>query len=151
MQQLGVKFLRIIAQVCALYLLSELGKWIMATLHIKFPGSIVGLFILFILLYTKVIPEKWIASGAQILLAYMTLFFIPVTVGIIGYPELLSWKGLIIIGIIFVSTILSIISAGKTTQIVEKYIEKQCEKQNESQKENISEINFETIPQKGEV
>ncbi|MGX9133524.1 CidA/LrgA family holin-like protein [Rummeliibacillus sp. JY-2-4R] len=152
MQQLGLKLLRLIAQVCALFLLSELGQWIMASLHIKFPGSIVGLFILLILLFTKVIPEKWIASGAELLLAYMTLFFIPVTVGIIGYPELFSWKGLLIIGIILISTILSIISAGKTTQLVEKYyIDNQNENQNESQKEEVSETRFETIPQKGEV
>lgn len=146
MQQYGVKFLRIIGQIAVLFLLSEFGKWLMAFLHIKFPGSIIGLFILFILLTTKIIPESWIASGAEMLLSYMTLFFIPVTVGIVKYPELMSWQGLIICGIILGSTIVSIIVSGKTTQLVEI----QVEKQNGNQKEQIKESPFENIQQKGE-
>jgi len=145
-QQYGLKFLRIIGQIAVLYLLSEFGKWLMAILHIKFPGSIIGLVILFILLITKIIPESWIASGAEILLAYMTLFFIPVTVGIVNYSELLSWQGLVIIGIILVSTIVSIVASGKTTQMIEIHLEKQ----KEVQMENLKEACFENIQQKGE-
>ncbi|MFJ8261678.1 CidA/LrgA family protein [Rummeliibacillus sp. NPDC094406] len=145
MQQYGLKFLRIIGQIAVLYLLSEIGKWLMAILHIQFPGSIIGLVILFILLITKTIPESWIASGAEILLAYMTLFFIPVTVGIVNYSELLSWQGMAIIGIILVSTIVSIVASGKTTQMVEIHLEKQ----KEVQMENLEETCFENIQQKG--
>lgn len=146
MQQKGLICLKIIGQVAFLYLLSECGRWMMEVLHIKFPGSIIGLIILFILLITKVIPESWIARGADTLLAYMTLFFIPVTVGIVDYPDLISWQGLIIIGIILVSTILSIVASGKTTQLVENHLE------NKNQAENIIvETSFEKIHQKGEV
>ena len=143
MQQRGLMFLRIIGQIVVLYLLSEFGKWLMAILHIKFPGSIIGLIILFILLISRVIPESWIANGAELLLAYMTLFFIPVTVGIVKYPELISGQGIIIIGIILVSTIISIIASGKITQLVEI----QVEKQNENHKEKIKEPSFENIQQ----
>ncbi|WP_397537383.1 CidA/LrgA family protein [Rummeliibacillus pycnus] len=145
MKQHGLMFLRIIGQIAVLYLLSEFGQWLMAILHIKFPGSIIGLVILFILLITKVIPENWIASGAETLLAYMTLFFIPVTVGIVNYSELLSWQGMTIIGIILVSTIVSIVASGKTTQMVEIHLEKQ----KEVQMENLKETCFENIQQKG--
>lgn len=147
MQQRGLKYLKILSQVAFLYVLSECGKLLMGALHIKFPGSIVGLILLFVLLATKIIPESWISSGAETLLAYMTLFFIPVTVGIVDYPELISWQGLIIIGIILVSTILSIVASGKATQLVENHIEKQSE----NLVEPIVETTIEKIQQKGEL
>ena len=147
MQQRVLKYFRIISQVAFLYVLSECGKWLMDVLHIKFPGSIVGLILLFLLLITKLIPESWIASGTETLLAYMTLFFLPVTVGIVDYPELISQQGLIIMGIIVVITVLSIIASGKATQTVEKHINKQTEDTEES----VVEASFETIQQKGEV
>lgn len=147
MQQKGMKYLKILSQVAFLYVLSECGKWLMEALHIKFPGSIVGLILLFILLITKIIPESWISSGAETLLAYMTLFFIPVTVGIVDYPELISWQGLIIIGIIFVSTILSIVASGRATQLVENHIEKQSD----NIVIPIVETSIEKIQQKGEL
>lgn len=118
----------------------------MTLLHIKFPGSIVGLIILLILLITKIIPENWIANGADTLLTNMTLFFIPVTVGVVDYPELISWQGLLIFGVIFVTTILSIVISGKATQAVEKHLEKPSE----NQLEPIVETGLERIQQKGE-
>ena len=157
MQQHGFMLLRIIGQIVVLYLLSELGKWLMSILHIKFPGSIIGLFILFILLITKIIPERWIASGAELLLSSMTLFFIPVTVGIVNYPKLISWQGLIIIAIIFVSTVISIILSGKTTQMVEIHQERQNEEEVKSVESesrsvwNSVKSRFKNIQQKGEV
>jgi holin-like protein len=146
MQQKGLLCLKVLGQVAILYLLSECGNWIMTLLHIKFPGSIVGLIILLILLITKIIPENWIANGADTLLTNMTLFFIPVTVGIVDYPELISWQGLLIFGVIFVTTILSIVISGKATQAVEKYLEKPSE----NQLEPIVETALERIQQKGE-
>lgn len=144
-QALGI--IKKIGQISALFLLSQFGNWLMATLHIKFPGSIIGLIILLVLLITKTVPENWIASGADTLLAYMTLFFIPVTVGIVDYPELLSGSGLLILGIIFVSTILSIVFSGIATQMAEKHLKSK----RKNQIDNITETHFETIQQKGEV
>ncbi|WP_102692798.1 CidA/LrgA family protein [Rummeliibacillus pycnus] len=147
MQQLGLRSLRIIGQIVVLYLLSEFGKWLMAILHIKFPGSIIGLLILLTLLIMKIIPEHWIASGAEILLSYMTLFFIPVTVGIINYSELISWQGFMIMAIILVSTVISIILSGKATQLVENHQEQQNE---EVENLRLRKNHIKNMEQKGE-
>ena len=45
-----------------------------------------------------------IKDGAGFLLAFLALFFIPATVGIMDYPELLSWAGLGMVLAIVIST-----------------------------------------------
>ena len=86
-----VKVIRIVFQVIILYFFSFLGSWIVQILSLQFPGSIVGLLLLFVCLYFRIIPVELIKDGAGFLLAFLALFFIPATVGIMDYPELLSW------------------------------------------------------------
>ncbi len=54
------------------------------------------------------------------LIGVLTLFFIPATVGVIDYPELLSTTGLLIILAVIASTLISIYITGLLTQMIEK-------------------------------
>lgn len=121
-----VKVIRIVLQVFILYLFSFVGSWIVESLGLQFPGSIIGLLLLFGCLYFKIIPVEYVKDGAGFLLAFLALFFIPATVGIMDYPELLSWNGLgMVVGII-ISTIITIVSTGKFCQYLErKLLEKE--------------------------
>lgn len=121
-----VKVIRIVLQVFILYLFSFVGSWIVESLGLQFPGSIIGLLLLFGCLYFKIIPVEYVKDGAGFLLAFLALFFIPATVGIMDYPELLSWTGLgMVLGII-ISTIITIVSTGKFCQYLErKLLEKE--------------------------
>ena len=66
------------------------GKGVAALLPFAFPGSILGLLLLFFLLSTQLLPLSWIHDGAQLILRHMALLFIPVAVGLLGYTDVLS-------------------------------------------------------------
>lgn len=121
-----VKFIRIVLQVTILYLFSFVGSWIVHSLSLQFPGSIVGLLLLLGCLSFKIIPVELIKDGAGFLLAFLALFFIPATVGIMDYPEFLSWTGLGMVLSIVISTIITIIITGKFCAFLErKLLEKE--------------------------
>lgn len=121
-----VKVIRIVFQIIILYLFSFLGSWIVQSLSLQFPGSIVGLLLLFVCLYFRIIPVELIKDGAGFLLAFLALFFIPATVGIMDYPELLSWAGLGMVLAIVLSTVITIIFTGRFCQYLErKLLEKE--------------------------
>lgn len=121
-----VKVIRIVFQVIILYLFSFIGSWIVQSLSLQFPGSIVGLLLLFVCLYFRIIPVELIKDGAGFLLAFLALFFIPATVGIMDYPELLSWAGLRMVFAIVLSTVITIIFTGRFCQYLErKLLEKE--------------------------
>lgn len=81
-------------------------------LHLKVPGSILGLILLFILLQTKVVKLKWIELGGSWLVAELLLFFIPSAVGVIQYKQLLLTNGFKIIAVIFVSSLAVMMGSG---------------------------------------
>ncbi|WP_419961493.1 CidA/LrgA family protein [Psychrobacillus sp. BM2] len=121
-----VKITRTVFQVIILYLFSFIGSWIVQSLSLQFPGSIIGLLLLFTCLYFKIIPVELIKDGVGFLLTFLALFFIPATVGIMDYPELLSWAGLGMILSIVISTIITIIITGKICEYLErKLLEKE--------------------------
>ncbi|MDF2065647.1 MULTISPECIES: CidA/LrgA family holin-like protein [Bacillaceae] len=113
------KYLRVVFQILILYMFSFLGTVIVQSLHIKFPGSIIGLILLFAGLYFKLIPISLIKDGAGFLLSVLTLFFVPATVGVMNYPELLSFQGLLLILSVIISTIITIIISGRVGQYLE--------------------------------
>lgn len=119
MAQTGIKICRIIVQIFFLYVLSLLGEVIVNILHLPLPGSIIGLLILLVLLHMKIVPKQLIAEGAGFLLTILTLLFIPATVGVINYPELLSWYGISLLIITIISTIFTIGFTAKIAQRLE--------------------------------
>lgn len=123
-----VKLLNITLQIAFLYVLSLLGGIIVEFLHVPLPGSIIGLIILLLLLHMKIVKKEYVADGAGFLLPILTLLFIPATVGVVNYPELLSWLGVSLLIITIISTIFSL---GVTAKFAQKL------EQTERQKEEI--------------
>ncbi|WP_342600516.1 CidA/LrgA family protein [Psychrobacillus sp. FSL H8-0483] len=113
------KYIRIAFQVIILYLFSLVGSLIVQILPFNFPGSIMGLLILLGCLYAKIIPVNLIKDGAGLLLGLLALFFVPATVGVMNYPEFLSFNGMLLVFTIIVSTILAIIVSGRVCQYIE--------------------------------
>lgn len=123
-----VKLLNITLQIAFLYVLSLLGGIIVKFLHLPLPGSIIGLIILLLLLHMKIVKKEYVADGAGFLLPILTLLFIPATVGVVNYPELLSWLGVSLLIITIISTIFSL---GVTAKFAQKL------EQTERQKEEV--------------
>ncbi len=115
---------KVIFQIGMLFGLFYIGSFLKNFLHIPLPGSIIGLLLLLLLLFLKIVPVHWIQDGANALITLLPLLLVPVTVSVMKVPSLFSGKGLILFAIIMVSTILTMISVGWTSQLLERNVEK---------------------------
>ncbi len=74
-----------------LYIMLYFGNLISHFIPVGVPGSIWGLLLLFVGLTTQFIRLEWIYLGANLLIRFMAVLFVPVSVGIIKYADLL-WE-----------------------------------------------------------
>ncbi|AIF42091.1 MULTISPECIES: CidA/LrgA family protein [Virgibacillus] len=116
-----LKFFRILSQISIIFLITALGNKIQSVLHIPIVGSIVGLATFFLLLQFKVIPERWVQEGANILLGTMVLFFIPSIVGGMNIIEQINLNYLIFIALIILGTCIVALASG---YLAEKMVQK---------------------------
>lgn len=115
-----MQIIRTIAQIGILTIYYYLGVVIVNLTGIFIPASIVGLILLWLSLYFKLIKVQYIQDGATFFLAFLTLFFIPSTIGVVDHPELLSKAGLYLILAVIISTLFTIALTGKWSQWIEK-------------------------------
>lgn len=83
------KLIDLIRAFAILYGLFYLGEGIAYLLPIGIPGSIFGLLLFFLGLTSGVIRLEWVQFGTSLLLRYMGVLFVPVSVGIMKYSDLL--------------------------------------------------------------
>lgn len=114
-----MKGIRIVLQIGVLYLFTLIGTWIVDWTHLPLPGSIIGLLLLLIGLLTGIVPESFVKDGAGFLISILTLLFIPATVGIMNYPELLSGYGILLVVILAISTLFTLTLTGKIAMRME--------------------------------
>lgn len=110
------KSLVIIGHVGVLYAFFLLGRWLQQTFNLFIPGSIIGMLLLFLVLLTGRFKLAWVEEGAAFLLRHLPLFFIPVTVGIMEYTDLLLGEGFLLVVITIISTLIVMAAAGWTSE-----------------------------------
>ena len=115
-----MQVIRVIAQIAILWLFYYIGELIVAWTGIIIPASIIGLLLLWGCLMTGILNVKFIKDGASFLIAFLTLFFIPSTVGVIEYPELLSTAGMLLVAAVIISSAIAFLVTGKVSQYIEK-------------------------------
>ncbi len=91
--QFGIKIFELVRSWLILWGFLMLGEWLSDLTQFGIPASIYGLLLLFLGLTTQIIKLNWIYFGANLLIRYMAILFIPVSVGIIQYGDLLSTQG----------------------------------------------------------
>ncbi len=96
-----IKQLTIISAVCLA------GEAVSAVLPFAFPGSVISMIMLFLLLFLKFLKEDAIKETGDFLLGNMAFFFVPAATAIIEKYEIL--KGSILV-IIFISIICTFIT-----------------------------------------
>ncbi|MGG1662326.1 CidA/LrgA family holin-like protein [Brevibacillus sp. NRS-1366] len=114
------KWIKLLGQVGFFILISIVMNELVAILGWNFPGSILGMFIVFFLLQTKVLRLEWIETGASWLLAELLLFFIPPSVGIISYQSLMLHEGIQIFLVIAIGTAFVMACSGLVAQSISK-------------------------------
>ncbi|ACQ93808.1 LrgA family protein [Tolumonas auensis DSM 9187] len=110
------RILRITRDFLVILACLQAGKAIAAVLPFRFPDSILGMLLLFILLNLQLVKLHWIEMGASILLKHMALLFIPVAVGLLGYMDtFMSSLGAIIFNV-FLGMVLILLIVGRIFQ-----------------------------------
>ena len=86
-----------------LLLLQAAGEGLVHTLALPFPGPVVGLLLVLPALQLARLREP-LAAAAELLLAHLSLLFVPVGVGVITHLELVSRYGWQLLLVIVLST-----------------------------------------------
>lgn len=115
-----MKYLTIFIQVILIFFFLLLGEYVKGILHLPISGSIVGMILLFLSLNFRILPKSWVVHGATFLIKILPLLFVPSLVGVINFPSLFSPLGALLLFIIIFSTILGMVTAGWTSQLLEK-------------------------------
>lgn len=112
--------MKTLEQLLIIFLFSIVGDLISSILPFPLPGSIIGLVLLYIALKTKLIETQQIDDSAQWLKSNMAILFVPLSVGIMNYFDILIDNALALVLIIIISTILTYISSAKISEQVIK-------------------------------
>lgn len=89
-------------QLIILLVICLIGEVLVRFLPFDFPGNIMAMILLLILLVTKVVKERQIKETSDFLLELIGLFILPVAVSMIAHFELISeiWWQLLLISLI---------------------------------------------------
>lgn len=96
------------------------GNGLAALLPFTIPGSILGMLLLFALLALQIIPVTWVKPGCQMLIRYMALLFVPISVGVMGYTDILSAQFGPIVVSCMVSTLLVLLIVGLSAERLQR-------------------------------
>ncbi len=73
-----------------IYLCLYAGNGIALLLPVTLPGSIIGMLVLFSLLALQILPVAWVKPGCHLIIRYMALLFVPISVGVMSYTDILT-------------------------------------------------------------
>jgi len=116
-----MKYIKQLAIILAICLLGEL---IVSFLPFGFPGNIMAMLILAILLVIRVVKEEYIKETSDFLLEIIGLFIVPVSVGVMAHFELIGqiWMQLLLISLL--TLVLTFVSCAFTIRLTMKLIGK---------------------------
>lgn len=111
-------------QILILLSINFIGIVLEKTFNLPLPGTIIGMIILFVLLYTKILTEKSIGSICDFLVKSMIIFFLPPTVNLLETMHLLRIGFFKIVFLLVITTIITMVVTGKTVDFLIKRMEK---------------------------
>ena len=93
-----------------------LGVLITDITGVPIPGNVIGMVILFLLLYLKVIKVEQISTISNFFLEHLAFFFIPAGVGLISSFSVIKniWLQLLIV--CFITTVITMACTGRIVQ-----------------------------------
>lgn len=115
----SVKYLK---QLMIILMAYFLGVIIQLAFNLPIPGTVLGLILLFLGLYFKIIKVEMIEDICEILISFMSFLFVPAGVGLMTSFNLLKGKVIAFSVIIIISTIVVWI----VTAYVVKFLRKVC-------------------------
>jgi holin-like protein len=111
-----MKTLTLAVQVAALLVINKLGYLLGDALRLPLPGNLLGMLLLLLLLTTGVVRLAWIEASASLLIRHLAFFFVPITVGLMGFAEVFVDNGAAILITLIASAAMGIFVAGLSSQ-----------------------------------
>lgn len=108
----------LLVQLVGLLVLNQAGYAVASALHLPLPGNLVGMLLLLALLVTGALPLRWIEGSAALLTRHLAFFFIPITVGLIGFADLFLETGPAILVTLVLSAAAGICVVGLSAQML---------------------------------
>lgn len=97
-----------------------LGELVVYLTDIHFPSSIIGMLFLTLFLHLGWIKLEWVKVISDLLIANLGLFFVPPSVAILVYFDLIASNFWSIITAVVVSTLIVVVATGHTYQFLRK-------------------------------
>lgn len=105
-------------QMSIIFAVCLVSNFISNILPFAFPGSIISMILLFVLLLTRVVRLRKVLDAGDFLLGNMAFLFVPTVVGLMEYLPVL-WENIIaFIVIIIVTTVLTFAATAYTVTAV---------------------------------
>lgn len=115
-------FLKHIKQLMIILTAYFLGVIIQLALNLSIPGTVLGLILLFLALYFKIVKVEMIEDICEVLISCMSFLFVPAGVGLMTSFGMLKGKVMAFSIIIFISTVVVWV----VTAYVVKFLRKVC-------------------------
>lgn len=100
-----------------------LGEFVVAVTHIPFPSSIIGMLFLTLFLHLKWIKLHAIKGLSDLLISNLGLFFVPPSIAIMDYLDIIEANFWAIMGSIVLSTVFVILITGHVYQLFRKKVD----------------------------
>lgn len=103
-----------------IFLFNFLGNVVSLLIKGFIPGSVIGMILLFVCLFFKIIDPENVRETATVITKNMAIFFVPSAVGLMAYAEVLSGSIWTITFSIIISTVLTIVVVALVQERFEK-------------------------------
>ena len=114
--------MNIFAQLFVIFSICVVCEGVSAILPIPFPGTVLSMVVLLVLLLTRVLKPRQLKETSDFLLSNMTIFFIPACTGIINYADVLFENFWAIVLISLLTTPVVFFVTGHVVQLTMKWV-----------------------------
>ncbi len=110
--------MKVITQIGIVLAICLAGELLVQWIPFPFPASVMGMILLFLLLFFKILKPEHIRQKTDFMLKNMAFFFVPAGVGLLGNVDYLISNGVALFIICVLSTILTFFASAYTVKAV---------------------------------
>ena len=122
-----VSVLKVLLQIGAIFGIYWLSQGIEMILPFPFPASVISLIVLLVLLSVKAVKLNQIHEMTDFILGNLAFFFVPISVSIVNYVDLILEDGVAFLVICLVSTVLTFAATAWAVQLTNRWINRKKE------------------------
>ena len=119
--------MKLLLQIGVIFGLFWISQGIEKVLPFSFPASVISMLLLLVLLCTGVVKLKHIQETTDFVLTNLAFFFVPVTVTIVNYLDLIMENGVAFLVICFVSTVVAFAATAWAVQLTNRFLNRKKE------------------------